>query len=143
MGDAAPLSPRGYVFCASVIFALIIFMLFYGLAIRNRNRPAVHARWMVCTVFPFFTPITDRIIAIHFRGLMPYLPSVDGPVVQSAGLSLAALILAGLSIWDWRKHRRWDVFPVALAVQLFYFFAVLRFHRFEAWQSFCDWVVGL
>ena len=143
MGDVRDMPPRGYVFSASVILALLLFILYYGLAIRYRKKSALHARCMVCTIFPLFTPITDRIIAIHFRGWIPHLPSVDGPVLQSAGLGLAAALLAGLTVWDWRAHGRWGVFALALVLQLGYFYAVMNFHAFGWWRAFSDWFIGL
>jgi len=142
MGGATDMPARGYVFTAAVILALVIYPLFYGLAIWNRKRPSLHARFMVCTAFPLFTPITDRIIGIYIPGLIQYLPTVDGPVMQSAGLSLATLLLAGLAIWDWRSHRRVDVFAFALAVEAFYFYGVMNFHRFAWWRGFSDWITG-
>lgn len=45
-----------YAFIALVFNALVVFIIFYGFAMYYRHQPAVHARFMVCTVFPFFTP---------------------------------------------------------------------------------------
>src|SRR6186997_1237627 len=55
-----------YAFVALVVNALIVFIIFYALAMYNRKKSGVHARYMLCTIFPFFTPATDRIIHLYF-----------------------------------------------------------------------------
>ena len=140
----AALDSMDYHFIALVINALIAFVLFYGLAIYYRKQTTVHARFMVCTAFPMVTPITDRIIHIHFPSLLAYFPQIEGnPIAPVFGFALADLILLGLSIWDWRSHRRWNVFPLVLLVLLAYHYSVLNFHQFAFWQSFCNWFFQL
>ncbi|MDH4092843.1 MAG: hypothetical protein OEV74_14265 [Cyclobacteriaceae bacterium] len=130
-------------FIALVVNALIAFVIFYGLAILYRRRSTIHARYMVCTIFPMFTPVTDRIIHIYFPSLLQYLPTIEGnPIAPVVGFLMADLILIGLSIWDWRSHKRWNVFPLALAVLLVYHYSVLNFHQFTFWKSFSLWFVG-
>ena len=129
---------------ALVVNALVAFVIFYGLAIYYRKRSGLHARYMVSTVFPFITPATDRIIHIYFPSTLPYFYTLDGnPMVMIAGFLMADLILVGLIIWDWRSHRRLDVFPFVLAVLLLYHYSVLNFHKFEFWRSFSEWFLGL
>jgi hypothetical protein len=142
MGGARDMPARGYVFTAAVILALVLFALYYGLAIWFRRDKALHARFMVCTAFPLFTPITDRLIGRYLPELIPHLPSVEGPVLQAAGLALASLILAGLALWDWLSHRRRDVFLFAFAMELFYFFGVMKFHAYGWWRALSDWVTA-
>ena len=142
MGGARDMPARGYVFTAAVILALVLFALYYGLAIWFRRDKALHARFMVCTAFPLFTPITDRLIGRHLPALIPHLPSVEGPVLQAAGLALASIILAGLAVWDWLSHRRRDVVLFAFAMELLYFFGVMKFHAFGWWRVLSDWVTA-
>jgi hypothetical protein len=131
-------------FLALVVNALVAFLVLYGLAIYHRRRPAQHARFMVCSVFPLFTPVTDRLFGRYLPEIVPLVPRIDGsPVLPVAGFLLADFLLVALAVWDWRTHRRRDVFPAALGVLLLYHVSVLTFHRFPAWQSFAAWFVTL
>jgi hypothetical protein len=138
------LGTMDYFFVALVVNALIAFVIFYGLAIVYRRTPALHARFMICTAFPMFTPITDRITFIYFPSVVPHLPVIEGnPIAPVIGFAIADALLIGLSIWDWRSHKRWNVFPFALAVLLVYHYSVMNFYRFDFWKSFCVWFAEL
>lgn len=140
LSKAEQLGNTGYFFVALVINALIAYLIFYGLAIYHKRKANIHARYMICTAFPMFTPITDRIIGNHFPSLVAYVPTIDTmPVVPVIGFLMADLILVGLCIWDIRSNRRWNVFPPALLILLFYHFSVLNFYKYPFWQSFCEW----
>jgi hypothetical protein len=144
LAGAPVLDPVALYFLALVVNALIAFLVLYGLAIYFRRQPAPHARYMICTVFPLFTPVTDRLIGRYVPSLVPLVPRIDGsPVLPVAGFILADVLLVGLAIWDWRRHGRRDVFPAALGVLVLYHVSVLTFHRFPAWQSFAAWFVTL
>jgi len=141
---ATVLPAMGLHFLALTLLALVVFALFYGLAIGFRRDAQVHARWMICTVFPLFTPVIDRLIGGHFQSLIPYVPRIDGsPILPAAGFLLADLILVALAVWDWRANRRLAVFPVALGVLLLYHAGTLGLHRVAAWNAFCVWFLGL
>ena len=130
----------GCFFVALVINALIAYLIFYGLAIYHKRKANIHARYMICTAFPMFTPITDRIIGNYFPSLAAYVPTIDTmPVVPVIGFLMADLMLVGLSIWDIRSNKRWNVFPPALLILLLYHFSVLNFYKYPLWQSFCVW----
>ncbi|VXD16337.1 hypothetical protein [Marinoscillum sp. 108] len=129
---------------ALIINAIIVFVIIYGLAIYHRKRPLVHARYMLATIFPMFTPVTDRLIYGYFRPLIEWVPRIDhAPIVPVIGFALADIIVVGLAIWDWYAHRRWNVFPVVLVLLLIYHYSVLNFYRFEFWRSLCEWFVAL
>jgi hypothetical protein len=131
-----------YAFVALVFNALIVFVILYGLAIYYRKKPTIHARYMLCTIFPFFTPATDRIISIYFPGTLKYFPLLNGhPNVMLFGFVLADCILTGLCIWDWQSHRRLNVFPLALLLVLLYQFSVNMFYLYDFWETFCDWLI--
>jgi len=135
---------RLYLSTASVLIALLAFLVFYGLAIYNRKKPAVHARYMLCTIFAMFTAVIDRIIRIYFPEMVYIFPLVGGEnVVQVLGLILGDIMLLGLCIWDWQSHKRLDVFPIALSIHLVYHFAVLNFYKFDFWKNFCIWLYKL
>jgi uncharacterized membrane protein YozB (DUF420 family) len=130
-------------FMALVLNALVAFLAIYGLAMAFRRTPAVHARFMLCTIFPLFTPVTDRLIAAHVPSLVPHMPRIAGtPILPVAGFVAADVMLAVLSVWDWRTQRR-VVFPVALTVLLLYHLSVLTFHRFDFWRDFGTWFLTL
>jgi len=131
-------------FLSLVLVALVVFLALYGLAMVYRRDPATHARFMVCTVFPFVTPVTDRIIGRHFPSLVPLVPVIGGsPILPVIGFLLADVILIALALWDWRSSRRKDVFPIALALLVGYHVAVLSFYKLPLWKSFGEWFVRL
>ena len=87
-------------FITLVLNALVTFLILYGFAIYHKGKGSIHARYMLCTAFPMFTPITDRIINIHFPSLLNYFPTIDGdPIVPIFGYVLADILLLGLCIW--------------------------------------------
>jgi hypothetical protein len=130
-------------FMALVLNALVAFLAIYGLAIYHRRQPAVHGRYMLCTIFPLFTPVTDRLFGAHLPWVVPLVPRIDGvAVLPVAGFVIANVLLAGLAVWDWRTSRR-AVFPVALGVLLLFHLSVLTFHRLPVWRSFGEWFVSL
>ncbi len=133
-----------YFFVALVINALVVFVIFYGLALYHRKKPTIHARYMAATVFPFITPATDRIMYIYFPEALTFFPAIEGnPVVPWVGFVLADICLLALSIWDWKAHRRWNVFPACLLLVLAYQYSVLNFYKFEWWQQISSWFAGL
>jgi len=141
--EVPALGAYGLFFLALIINTLVTFVVLFGLAMAYRHQPAVHARFMVSTLFPFFTPVTDRLIGRFVPSIVPLVPRIGGsPIVQCAGFLLADALLVALAVWDWRANRR-QVFPVALAIVLVYQGSVLTFHRFAFWQAFGAWFLSL
>jgi hypothetical protein len=139
----APLDSGTLRSMALVLNALVAFLVLYALGIAYKRASAVHARFMICTVFPLFTPVTDRLIARHMPSLIASIPPVDGsPLLPLAGFALADVMLIALSIWDWRANRRL-VFPVALAILVVYHYSVVAFADFGFWRSVGNWYVGM
>jgi hypothetical protein len=129
---------------ALMVNAAIAFAAIYGLAMLYRRQPLLHARYMVCTVFPMFTPVTDRLIYAHWPSLTSLVPTLGGvPLVQVLGFGLADALLAGLVVWDWLSRRRVDAFAVALGVIATYHASVLLLYRYDFWRTFSDWFRGL
>jgi hypothetical protein len=138
LGDAAL-----YV-TALIVNALAAFGLIYALAIYYRKNAALHARFMIATIFPLFTPVTDRLIAANWPGLAALVPNIGGAVVLPAiGFLLADAILIALLVWDWRANRRFDAFAGALAISAIYHVSVLTFHELPDWRSFALWFQSL
>jgi hypothetical protein len=122
---------------ALMLGSLVAFALLYGLAIHHRRDARAHGRYMLCTVFPLFTPVTDRLIAAHAPSVAAVVPRIDGsPVLPVAGFLLADAILLVLACWDWRSGRRKE-FLVALGVLAAYHLATLTLHRVPLWNTVC------
>ena len=130
-------------FLALTLLSLVAFAVFYALAIARRRDSQAHARWMVCTVFPLVTPVTDRLIGAYLPPIVGMVPRIEGnPILPTVGFALADLTLLALSVWDWRANRRLDVFPVALGVLLVYHVGTLTLHRVPLWNAFCVWFLA-
>ena len=139
----AELGDYGLFFLALVVVTLVAFVALYGLAMFNRAQPAVHARYMVATIFPLFPPVTDRLIGRFMPSIIDSMPRIGGgAIVQCAGFAIADAILVGLALWDWQKNGR-RVFPVALAIVVAAQAAILTLHNFGFWAAFATWFVKL
>jgi len=143
LNGRSPVSNVDSLSVALIINALIAFMIFYGMAIYHRGKGTIHARYMLSTPLPFITPITDRIISIHFPSWLSWLPKLGNePLVMIYGFALADMLVIGLCIWDWRSHKRLNVFPFVLLVLLIYHFSVLYFYKYPFWNRFSEWFVS-
>lgn len=113
------------------------FVVFYSMAIRNRKRPDVHARYMICTALPLIDPIFARILIFNF------LPGDYVSIAQYFTYGLTDLILIALIAWDWHSSNRRDVFLpmffVVIALQLPTFLLVGS----PAWSAFAEWYMQL
>ena len=130
-------------FLALTLLSLVAFAVFYAAAIATRRDRETHARWMIATLFPLFTPVTDRLVGAYLRPLVAWVPRIEGsPILPAVGFALADAILLALTIWDWRANRRFGVFAAALAVLLVYHVATLGLHRVPAWNAFAVAFLG-
>ncbi len=138
--QSPPASPSYYFSIALMYNSLIVFAILYGLAIWHRKNAPLHARFMISTVFPLFTPVTDRLIYKYFESLIPLAPTMeDGmPMVPGLGFALADLIIICLAVWDWRVHKRLSVFPFVLALLMLYHLSVLTFYKYDFWKKIGD-----
>ena len=133
-----------YASIALMFNSLIFFGLIYSLAIYNVRKPLIHARYMVCTLFPMFTPVTDRLIYVNFPSMVRFFPTIEGnPMVVLFGFALATLILIVLAIWDWKSKKRSYVFLTILGINLLYNISVIFFHQFTFWRKIGDWIMSL
>lgn len=127
-----------------MVNAVVAFSVLYTLGIYFRKNAAVHSRFMVATVFPLFTPVTDRLIYQFFSFLVPWAPTIGrAPIVPFYGFLLADLIILGLLLWDGFGNKRWNVFPWVLVILVTYHISVFTFYQFDWWEMFCLWFVGL
>ena len=133
-----------YYWIAMMFNSLIAFVALYGLAMWHRKNPLTHARYMVCTIFPLFTPITDRLIYKYFPELIQFVPELEGmPMVQLLGFALADVLLILLSNWDWRAHKRKDVFPMAFFIIGLFQFSALTLYKYNSWKQIGNWIMSL
>lgn len=124
--------------------SLVFFGVLYGFAIYNIRKPLIHARYMVCTLFPMFTPLTDRLIYRNFPSMVSFLPALRGvPMVWLYGFGLANLMLVSLAIWDWQSKNRYKVFIYVLGLNIIYDLSVISFFKFSFWQRISDWIMSL
>ena len=124
--------------------SLLAFAILYGLAIWFRKDSSTHARYMICTLFPAFTPVFSRLIDNNFDFILPVLPKLNGiPLVQLIGFGLADILLLTLCILDWRKRKKWNGFPIAFLVILCYHLSDFTLYHFAAWRRFADWIMSL
>ena len=141
--EVPELGDYGLFFVALVLMTLVTFVALFALAMVYRKQPAVHARFMVSTLFPLFPPVTDRLIARFLPSVLGMVPRIGGgEILQVAGFVIADTILVGLAVWDWNANRR-RVFPIALAVVVAGQIAIMNLHRVPLWQAFDPWFVSL
>lgn len=137
------LPPMALHFLALTLLSLVTFGVFYAAAIVQRRDAQTHARWMIATLFPLFTPVTDRLTGAYLRPLVAYVPRIEGnPILPAVGFAAADLILLALTIWDWRANRRFGVFAATLAVLVLYHAGTLGLHLVPAWNAFCVAFLG-
>jgi hypothetical protein len=136
------INARGLTFQGLYILMLQIsilpqFLIFYALAIRNRKRSDVHARWMVCTALPMIDPIFARIF------LFNVLSPEQAPMAQVFTYLMTDLVAIALLTWDWRREQRRDVFLPALIVLVILQLPTFTLVGSAGWAAFAEWFAGL
>ena len=121
------------------ISILIQFAVCYVLAMVNRKRPDVHARFMVCTALTMLDPIFARVLLVNFMGPEQLVTGA----AQLYTYSLINLILVCLAIWDWKSQSRKDVFLPMLALFVLTQIPTLFVIESAAWRAFADWFLNL
>lgn len=128
--------PRPYIFYLQMQL-LVAFSLSYVLAIYNRRRPAVHARFMICTALVMIDPILARVIGFYL-----WEPTSMAPL-QIITYVVTDLVLIALIAANFRREWRLRVFPAMLGV-----FLLLQLPNFLItdtawWQEFATWYLSL
>lgn len=117
---------------AIAIFYFLWFAVFYSLAIINRRRSSVHARYMVATALTLLGPTVDRMMFFVFN--LQVLPG--GISVMWVSFILIDVVLAVLLFKDYKKNRStrtmWTCLLIYIPGQVLHF-AVLGH---EWWQDF-------
>lgn len=109
--------------------AIIIFGIFYGLAIANKTRTYYHMRYMIGTGLLMMGPGLGRGLIVYFK--MP------PPLGISVSLAAVALISIAFLVVDLVKKR--DYKPNLIVVMLMVLYSLLWELRYTAvWQGFGD-----
>jgi len=106
---------------------LAIFVIAYGLAIAKRQTPALHARYMICTALTLIDPAVARIPL----NLPPF--PFDYQVLTFA---LTDLVLVVLIIMERGQRHGRGVFPLMLAVFMFFQGLNLTWTNSNVWTNF-------
>jgi hypothetical protein len=111
--------------------AIVLFLICYMLAIRNRRDPFVHSRYMIATVLPLIDPVT-------FRLLLFYSPLTPSEMIFPAiGFVLTDAILLVLAWADRDEPSAGKTFlrllPLFVLVHLGWF----TLGQTEAWLQIC------
>ena len=76
--------------------------------------------------------------------MIQLVPELEGmPLVQLIGFALADALLLTLLFWDWKAHKRLDVFPLVLLVMGLFQLSVLTFYKFAIWKQIANWIMSL
>ena len=118
-----------------VLSLLSVFALSYALGMWNRKKPALHARYMVCTALALVDPIAGRVVFFHF--------GIEPPQMQVATYALVDAILIWLAYADWRSGNGIRVFPAMLAVFVAAQIPTFIFFRMPWWPRFAEWYAAL
>lgn len=130
-------TPQTFGFQSFILYlgvaASAMFLLFWGLAIRHRREPGLHARYMAGTALVLIDPALARLLL---------LMQVPGPLLQWISYGLVFAIL-GVLLWrgrGWPGQRAFVVVGAVFALNLALLFVV---PRAEAWQAFARFWGGL
>ena len=140
------LADGGYTFLSLTLVGALAFSVLFGLAIYYRDRPEIHSRLMVCTALPLLVQPVFRVTRQYLSPIIEYLPSLPGAednFVHIVAFALADLALAALMIWDWRSHRRLNVFPAVLVGLVAWQAFTMTGHLIPFWRGFSEWFLAI
>lgn len=124
-------------FQAIAFFWLFMFMLFYSLAVINRRKSSVHARYMLATALTLLGPTVDRIIFFGFK--LEKLPA--SIPIESVAFFIADAVIAIL-LWKDYKNKRST--KTLLACLLIYIIGQILFFTVpgtDGWQQFMSFIM--
>lgn len=113
----------------------LLFVVIWGLGIRYRRVPALHARYMVGTVLTLIDPSLVRVMIF-------WVPGVPPPLYQWITFGLIYAILALLIVLDRKSPRGRPAFVVLLGLFAALHASILLVPGTEAWQQFAHWYAG-
>ena len=111
---------------------LVLFVLFFGLAVYWRKRPAEHKRLMLITAANFLPPAAARMPVDSLQALGPFwlfgLPTV--------------LLIAAIVYDTWRNERINKVFLAGSLILIVSFPLRLMIAGTDAWMTFAAWLAS-
>lgn len=113
------------------------FLVCYSLAIINRHKPHIHARYMVATALSLLGPIVDRIVfnLTFLEKLGMYIP------LYSIAFLIADAILAILLLKDYKNKlptkTLWTSLLIFIIGQLLFFTVPVT----QTWQHIVEWLL--
>jgi hypothetical protein len=111
----------------------VLFAATYGLAIAFRHRPAVHARWMICSSLPVLDPILGRVLIFHG-------PPLGHPLYyQLISYAVSAVVLVALIVAERRQPRGRVVFPAMLVALTVAYGLWFTLGQSRAWLGVARW----
>ncbi|MDQ3277058.1 MAG: hypothetical protein M3Q06_01950 [Bacteroidota bacterium] len=124
-------------FVSITFLYLGLLALFYTLAVINRSKAAVHARYMVATSLTLLGPTVDRIIyagtsVTHLGGVLP---------IETVAFVLADGILLFLLWKDYKARRPVKALSVSLLVYLAAQSCYFLLRDSDGWASFVTFVM--
>lgn len=118
------------------LFYLTWFMVFYGLAIRNRRQSPKHARYMLATALTLTGPTVDRIVGIHF-----HIYTVAGISSFIISFLIIDIVLALLLYLDYRNKKETKTLWTCLLIYTIGQFLYYLLPTFDWWAEFMKFIM--
>ena len=142
--DQGALNPVGYFFIVVSFVDAIFYGVLFGYAMVHRKKPAVHARYMLCTPLPVIAAATDRIIRAHAPEVATFWTGTLGAVhLETLTWVVIDCGLFYLATRDFIVHRSVNVFGRVLAIFVVLQVFAIYSPRLPFIRAFVDWFVGL
>lgn len=114
----------------------VLFLVIWGLGIRYRHEPALHARYMAGTALTMIDPSLARV-------MISWIPSVPPPFYQFITFGLLYTILLTLIALDRKSARGRSALWVLLALFVALHASIMLVPGTSVWQRFAGWYAGL
>jgi hypothetical protein len=113
------------------------FLIFYVLAIKNKKKSGVHARYMLATSLSMLGPTVDRMIFFVFK--MDKLPG--SLPIELVAFCIADLVLAALLLKDYRENRPAKTLLKALSIYIIGQAIYFSLPGTHIWQMFIELIM--
>src|SRR5690606_31575116 len=120
-----------------ILATTLVFAAALWLGVLWRKSPAVHGRFMACTLLPLLDPVFARILGMHF----PPLPAeflYQVPALSATVVVLAVLLASLPRNAPGRGHFAWCA---GISTALFLLFFAIEHDR--TWLAFVAWFRAL
>lgn len=115
----------------------IWFLVFYVLAIKNKKKSPVHARYMLATSLSLLGPTIDRMIFFVFK--MDKLPG--SLPIELVAFCMADAILAVLLLKDYRENKSTKTLLTALLIYILGQVIFFSLPGTQIWQIFTELIM--